>query len=141
VNNSNDGIFGIPLNRIVAFVGPYISVASGLVAAWLLQHVHLLGLFHLQHDGLAAAIAQGLIFGLVTIITWLGHSGWLKGHHIQLAKGTVRSGEDVSNDARLRNELADPELDDPKYEQGLRSAGDLRDVPTDAAPPLGGNQG
>jgi hypothetical protein len=59
-------ILGVPLNRVVAFLGPYISVASGVAASWLLVNVHLLGLFHVQHDGLASAIAQGAVLLLVS---------------------------------------------------------------------------
>jgi hypothetical protein len=77
-------ILGVPLNRIVAFLGPYISVASGVAASWLLVNVHLLGLFHVQHDGLASAIAQGAVLLLVSGLTWLGQSKWLTGHHIYM---------------------------------------------------------
>lgn len=82
-------LLGIPFNRIVAFLGPYIALTSGAVADWLLVHVHLLGLFHFQHDGLATGIAQLIIFTLAAGITWLGHQTWLKGHHIELDRLTV----------------------------------------------------
>jgi hypothetical protein len=72
-------LFGIPLNRVVAFGGPYIAVGSGVVADWLLVHVHFLSLFHVTHNSLASAVAQGIVFGLTALIVWLGHQKWLDG--------------------------------------------------------------
>jgi hypothetical protein len=76
---------GFPLNRIITFVGPYISVGAGAVASWLLVHIHFLGLFHLQADGLATGIAQGVVLVLTALLSWLGQQQWLKGHHIEIA--------------------------------------------------------
>jgi hypothetical protein len=90
---------GFPLNRIVAFFGPYIAIGSGILASWLLVHIHLLGLFHLQHDGLASAIAQGLTLLLVSLLTWAGQSKWLTGHHIAMtlaAQGTTAASTTVA---------------------------------------------
>jgi hypothetical protein len=78
-----------PLNRVIAFFGPYISIAAGAIASWLLVHVHLLGLFHLQPDGLSTAIAQGTVFLLTALLTWAGHSKWLTGHQIMLQQGVT----------------------------------------------------
>jgi hypothetical protein len=78
----------LPFNRIVAFAGPYISVASGALASWLLVHVHLLGLFHVPPRGLATGIAQGAVFLLTALLTWAGHAKWLTGHHLMLAHST-----------------------------------------------------
>lgn len=75
--STSDGPF--PLNRLVALLAPFVSTAAGTVASWLLVHVHLLGLFHFQHDGLAAGIAQGAVFVLVTAITYAAHHKWLDG--------------------------------------------------------------
>lgn len=72
-------LFGFPLNRIVAFVGPYVAAGSGAVATWLLVHVHFLATFHVTHDRVASAIAQAAVFGIVTLVTWLGHQKWLDG--------------------------------------------------------------
>lgn len=90
-------IAGVPLNRIVAFVGPYASLVSGAVASWLLVHVHVLGLFHFQHDGLASGIAQGIVFLVTALLTWAGHSKWLTGHQSWEAEvaRTVRVGEEL----------------------------------------------
>jgi hypothetical protein len=86
VNNSvNSTILGIPLNRIVAFLGPYVAVVSGAVAAWLLTHLHVLSMFHLSDSQVATAISQLTVFGITAGLTWLGHQKWLTGHQIELA--------------------------------------------------------
>jgi hypothetical protein len=76
---------GIPLNRIVAFAGPYIAVVSGAIAAWLLTHLHVLSMFHLSDSQVASAISQLTVFGITAGLTWLGHQKWLTGHQIELA--------------------------------------------------------
>lgn len=73
-------LFGFPLNKIVAFVGPYVAVLAGAVADWLLVHVHLLGLFHTTHNQIASAITQVVVFGLTAALVWLGHQKWLEGY-------------------------------------------------------------
>lgn len=72
-------LFGISLNRLVAFGGPYLAVASGAIADWLLVHVHVLSLFHTTHNTLAGAISQASVFALTTLVVWLGHQKWLDG--------------------------------------------------------------
>jgi len=74
----------IPLNRLVAFVGPYTSVLAGGIASWLVAKVNLLGLPGLDENNLKTAIAGGLTWLLVAGLSWAGHSKWLTGHHIQL---------------------------------------------------------
>lgn len=75
----------IPLNRIVAFAGPYIAVVSGGAATWLVAHVDVLALPGVgSRDHLATLIAGGIAGGFTAGLTWLGHSKWLKGHHIEL---------------------------------------------------------
>jgi hypothetical protein len=69
----------IPLNRIVAFVYPYVSILAGAVADWLLVHVHLLGLFHTNRTAIASVITQVVVFALTAILTWLGAQKWLTG--------------------------------------------------------------
>lgn len=69
-----------PLNRLVAFLGPYVAIGSGVVADWLLVHVHLLATFHVNHDRLASALAQVAVFAVVTLVTWAGHHKWLSGN-------------------------------------------------------------
>jgi hypothetical protein len=85
MNNSTTSTFlGIPFNRIVAFFGPYVAVASGAVAAWLLTHMHVLSMFHLTNNQVATAISQLTVFGITAGLTWLGHQKWLTGHQIEL---------------------------------------------------------
>lgn len=67
------------LNRVVAFLGPYIAIVSGVVADWLLVHVHVLATFHVTHNQVADAIAQVLVFGLTALLVWLGQQKWLTG--------------------------------------------------------------
>jgi hypothetical protein len=74
----------LPLNRIIAFLGPYVAVVAGALASWLLVHVHALGLFKIGHDQLATAIAQGAVFLLTAGLSWAGSSKWLTGHQILL---------------------------------------------------------
>lgn len=72
-------LFGFPLNRIVAFLGPHISWLAGLLATWLVVHVHFLGLFHVTGSRIAYVLAQLGTFAVVTLVTWLGHQKWLDG--------------------------------------------------------------
>jgi hypothetical protein len=69
----------LPVNRIVAFAGPYIAVVSGALADWLLVHVHFLGIFHTTKTSIASMLTQGLVFALTSILVWAGHHKWLTG--------------------------------------------------------------
>ena len=75
----------IPLNRLVAFAGPYISIFAGVIATWVIAKANALGISGLDESDLAQQLAAGLTFTLVAVLTWLGSSQWLKGHHVQLA--------------------------------------------------------
>jgi len=70
---------GIDLNRIVAFLGPYLAIAAGAIADWLFVHVHFLANFHVQANQIANAIAQAAVFGLTALVVWLGQQKWLDG--------------------------------------------------------------
>lgn len=70
-------LFGIPLGRIVAFLGPHISWLSGLFATWLVTHVHFLSTFHVGDSDIAQALSQGAVFVITTLVVWLGHQKWL----------------------------------------------------------------
>ena len=72
-------LFGLPINRVVAFAGPYVAILSGAIADWLIVHVHLLSLFHTTSTTVAGAITQLGVFGLTSILVWLGHHKWLTG--------------------------------------------------------------
>jgi hypothetical protein len=69
----------MPLNRIVAFLGPYIAVASGVIANWLVVHLHLLATFHINGSTVAGVISQVAVFGITALVVWLGHQKWLDG--------------------------------------------------------------
>jgi hypothetical protein len=75
----------IPLNRVVAFAGPYIALASGGIAAWLVAKVNVIGIPGLDQANIATYIAAGGTLLLTAALTWLGHSKWLQGHHITIA--------------------------------------------------------
>lgn len=75
-------VLGVPLNRVVAFGGPYIAIASGAVADWLLVHVHFLALFHTTHTQLASAVTQVAVFATTAVLVWLGHQKWLEGWQV-----------------------------------------------------------
>lgn len=69
----------LPLNRIVAFAGPYIAVISGALADWLIVHVHILGIFHTSQTAISGAITQIIVFGVTALVVWAGHQKWLSG--------------------------------------------------------------
>lgn len=75
----------IPLNRLLSFAGPQISVVAGAISAWLFAKLNVLGIPGLDQSHLAAQIASGLAFAISAGLTWLGQSAWLRGHHIILA--------------------------------------------------------
>src|SRR4051812_46755672 len=70
-------LFGFSLGRIVAFLGPHVAWLSGALATWLIVHVHFLALFHVGQSVVAQVIANGLVFGITTLVTWLGAQKWL----------------------------------------------------------------
>jgi hypothetical protein len=74
----------IPLNRVVAFAGPYMSAVAGGVASWLVARVNIAGLPGLDQNNLKTGIAGGLTWLLVAGLTWAGHSKWLTGHQIAM---------------------------------------------------------
>lgn len=91
-NSSQQGGVHIPLppaNRIVAFLGPYISLISATVATWLIVHLHVGSVFNVTQDQVASAISQGVVFILTGLLTYFGQHQWLKGHQILLAQGRV----------------------------------------------------
>jgi hypothetical protein len=96
-----------PLNRVIAFAGPYIAILSGALADWLLVHVHLLELFHTTKTQVAGAITQLTVFGLTALLTWLGQQKWLTGW--QQFEGQV-AGEEANG--------PEPPLDEHPAEMG-----------------------
>ena len=74
-----------PLNRVIAFAGPYISIAGGGVATWIVAKLNLIGVAGLDQADLAQQVAGALTFTLTAGLSWLGQAQWLKGHHTQMA--------------------------------------------------------
>ena len=74
----------IPLNRVVAFAGPYIAVIAGAITAWLLAKVNITGIPGLDQDNLTTGIAGGLTFALTAGLSWAGQQKWLTGHHVEI---------------------------------------------------------
>jgi hypothetical protein len=74
----------IPLNRVVAFVGPYMSAIAGGIASWLVARVNIAALPGLDQNNLKTGIAGALTWLLVSGLTWAGHSKWLTGHQIAM---------------------------------------------------------
>jgi hypothetical protein len=69
-----------PLNRIVAFAGPYISLLSGAAASWLVVNIEVLGSLHLGQSQVANGIAYVVTAALGAAIPHLGMQKWLDGH-------------------------------------------------------------
>lgn len=74
----------IPINRLIAFIGPVIAVISASVAAWLISVVNVLGIPGLDKSNLATYIAAAITWVIVTALHAIGGLAWFKGHHIVL---------------------------------------------------------
>lgn len=101
---------GIPLNRIIAFAGPYISVVAGGFATWLVAKANVLGIKDLDQANVATQVSGALTFTLVSILSWLGQSKWLTGHHLDMARETeLRVAALAAQPAPPADAPADPE--------------------------------
>lgn len=100
----NDTILGLPINRFVTFVQPLLNAGAGIVAAWLVAKVEILGILGIGEDQLATQIAALAAALIVTGCLEIGRSQWIKGHHIELS---AEGGITVP-----ANEL-DDQVDDP----------------------------
>jgi hypothetical protein len=69
----------LPINRIVAFAGPYIAILSGAVVDWLFVHLHFLTNWHTNASSITKWLTQALVFGLTSGLVWLGQQQWLRG--------------------------------------------------------------
>jgi len=76
--------FKMPLNRIVAFAGPYITAVAGAVSAWAIAKANVLGIPGLDQANLQTYVAGALSWLLVHGAGELGRWQWLRGHHIEL---------------------------------------------------------
>ena len=76
----------MPLNRFIAFIKPYINLAAGAIAAWLVAKANVLGIPGLGEHGneLQIGIAAALAWGVTQLATQMGDLKWLKGHHLAL---------------------------------------------------------
>lgn len=130
----NETILGFPINRIVAFVGPYIAILGGIVADWLTAHVHFLAVFHIQGNAVASAFVQLGIFGITAGLIWLGHQKWLEGHHIILAnEGIAHQAALYQAQAALAEAGSPQQLPPPTPAEIEADAGE----PPTKAPPRG----
>jgi hypothetical protein len=111
-------VLGIPLNRILTIGRGPINIVAASLASWLLVHVHALGLFHVQHDGLSTAIAQGVVWIVTAILTDHSLAQWVKGHHVAMqaqaaihaaAVSSIQAGEAAQLNASAGHEPYDPE--------------------------------
>ena len=65
-----------PLNRVVAFLGPYVAIVSGALATWLIEHMP--GL-HVDKATLASNITAAIVFLIGAAGTFAMHHKWLSG--------------------------------------------------------------
>jgi hypothetical protein len=75
-----------PLNRLLAFFGPIISVATGGVTAWLFVHIEILGALGFNRSEVAMLLAWLITGGLTAILTHTGIMKWLDGHQIYFCR-------------------------------------------------------
>jgi len=68
----------MPINRIVAFVGPVIAVVAGWLADFLITKTHVGGVFR-DRDQVISGISQIMVFTVTATLTWLGQQKWLSG--------------------------------------------------------------
>ena len=64
------------INRVVAFLGPYIAIVSGALATWLVRHFP--GL-HVDQATLGSTITQGVVFIIGAAVTYGLQHKWLDG--------------------------------------------------------------
>ena len=76
----------MPLNRFIAFIKPYLNLAAGAIAAWLIAKANMLGIPGLGQHGneLQIGITAALAWGVTQLATQMGDLKWLKGHHLAL---------------------------------------------------------
>jgi hypothetical protein len=55
---------------LIKLLTPYLSTLAGVIATFLVVHVHLLGMFHSKSQ-VANIIVQLLVLALVTVLTWI----------------------------------------------------------------------
>lgn len=146
----------IPIERIVAFFGPYITVISAAIATWLVAKVNVLGLPGLDQHNTATWIAAAITFAITAGLHALGGWAWLKGRHIELqgdsgvriqeaAAAATKQHFPPAQTAQLAGD-PDPDADPDDVPPGLaaRKPDDPGAIPPDAGDPgraaLGGDR-
>lgn len=125
----------IPLNRIIAFAGPYLSVISGGLASWLVARANVLGIAGLDKPNVATQVGGGLTFVLVAGLTWLGHSKWLTGHQIGLRNEALLASTALTSPTAAAVTLPPPTADADAVAQAVVDEGLPTDAEEEAAPP------
>jgi hypothetical protein len=125
----------IPLNRVVAFVGPYLSVVSGGFASWLVARANVLGIGGLDKSNIATQVAGGLTFVVVAALTWLGHSKWLTGHQIGLRNEALLASAALTSASSGPQTGSPPAADADIVAQAVVDEGLPTDAEEEAAPP------
>lgn len=85
-------MFKIPVNRVIAFLGPPIAAISAAASAWLVAKVNILSIPGLDKANVATYVAGGLTALIVAGLHALGGLAWFKGHHILLQGATITPG-------------------------------------------------
>jgi hypothetical protein len=123
----------LPLNRFVAFVKPYLNLLAGLIAAWLVAKVNVLGVPGLDEENVATWIAGGLAALLTAGLTQLGDLKWLKGHHIQMeTEAAITAAALAPVPPAMATALLGPEISDTEAEV---ASSDVSDEVEFASPP------
>src|SRR4051812_40716407 len=84
--SGGETIFGVHIDRVVAFLTPVLGTVASIVAAWLVAHVNVAGIPGLDQGNVATWVS-GALAALVTAgLVALAHTKWIKGRHIILAE-------------------------------------------------------
>jgi hypothetical protein len=78
-------VFQTAKPKIIQWLAPPISILAGIIATWLTTHLHFLATFHIDQDGVTGTLTQFGIFAVSTLVTYLAHANWVKGHQVELA--------------------------------------------------------
>ena len=84
---------GIPINRIVAWLGPIIAVISASLVTWLLAKVNILSIPGLDKSNVETYVTAIVTFLVVAGLHALGGLSWLRGHHIELVENAEAAAE------------------------------------------------
>lgn len=108
-------LFGFPLNRVVAFLGPQISLVAGYIATWIVEHFEFL---HLDAKGTTGAVINVIVFVLSAGLTWLGQHKWLDGWQKweQAVASPAAPGDTVDPEADVPHAVTAGEVDAPPLE-------------------------